>query len=215
MEGGMKVGRDVRLANLPELGKVLRKWCNLIRDESWLENGIVPWWFNERASLSTFAGAVWKTGGLVLEEYSMVKKPRKTSQVRDEKLGRTDIFFRTGDGDSFVAESKMTRVRIDGRSGVPQKRTANALQKALVDANRNRRMGGHKLAMVFITPKVHRTRKDTAIEFLDEYLCFLLEDRRLTLAWSFPDWAPDQAEHNEMLYPGAILALRYLRRPKS
>jgi len=33
-----------------------------------------PWWYNERASISTFAAAVWLTGGVALKECMTSKK---------------------------------------------------------------------------------------------------------------------------------------------
>jgi hypothetical protein len=47
---------------------------------SW--RGDLPWWYNERASISVLAGAAWGTGGLAFEEYSEDKKARMKGQPR-------------------------------------------------------------------------------------------------------------------------------------
>jgi hypothetical protein len=50
---------------------VVKHWINtnlrIVRD--WKDLPDVPWWYNERASLSVLAGSVWKqSGGIALEE---------------------------------------------------------------------------------------------------------------------------------------------------
>ncbi|HEX8949356.1 MAG TPA: hypothetical protein VF790_10370, partial [Dissulfurispiraceae bacterium] len=46
----------------PQLKGVLNKWVQIIENiaEDQKEGKDVPWWYTEMASLSIFAGAVWK-----------------------------------------------------------------------------------------------------------------------------------------------------------
>lgn len=62
----------------------------------------VPWFYNERASLSQFAGAVWRANPTnhVLEEYACEKQ----DEGSDYK-GRRDIWFRI-EGQQYWAEAK-------------------------------------------------------------------------------------------------------------
>ena len=46
------------------------------------------YWYNERTNISSLAGAVWRSGGYVLEEYSA-----KKGKGRSMKNGRVDLFI--------------------------------------------------------------------------------------------------------------------------
>ena len=58
-------------------------------------------WYNERANISAFAGAVWKSGGFALEEYS-TKKGTEENRAN----GRVDLYF-SNDNDQAIVEAKM------------------------------------------------------------------------------------------------------------
>lgn len=59
------------------------------------------YWYNERANVSAFAGAVWKAGGFALEEYSS-----KKGTEENRANGRVDLYF-SNKGDEAIAEAKM------------------------------------------------------------------------------------------------------------
>ncbi len=94
---------DLSLPLLGQLRSTLGHWIDLNMDRTrWGEDA--PWWYNERASLSQFAGAIWKAGGWVFEEYTVAKKrpvgngrfchPTK-AELAGEKSprGRVDLAF--------------------------------------------------------------------------------------------------------------------------
>jgi len=57
------------------LKPVLKEWLALIEDPDavhWPKDD-APWWYNERALLSLFAGAIWKCEGWALEEFTTGK----------------------------------------------------------------------------------------------------------------------------------------------
>lgn len=92
---------------LPELEPLLRTWVRLQRKycTAW-EWDDVSWYYNERASLSLFAAAVWMSGGVALEEYSTEKyhTPLRSRRLRPY-MGRSDLGFRHSRRD-FIAEAK-------------------------------------------------------------------------------------------------------------
>ena len=100
------------LGNLSPLRGVLREWQNLNEDPIWRKIPDLPWWFNERAVLSQFAGAVWRhPHGWVFEEYS-------TWRYRSQKkrqTGRGDIWFRINNHD-FVGEAKQCWPVLSGKA---------------------------------------------------------------------------------------------------
>jgi hypothetical protein len=55
------------------LRRVLKHWQDLQTDRDGWGND-APWWYNERASLSQWVGAVWRAGGWAFEEYVASKK---------------------------------------------------------------------------------------------------------------------------------------------
>jgi hypothetical protein len=54
--------KDVIAKKLPILADVLWEWLGVMDRYVRLSGGDLPWWYNERASISVFAGAVWRTG---------------------------------------------------------------------------------------------------------------------------------------------------------
>lgn len=59
------------------------------------------YWHNERANVGAFAGAVWKSGGFALEEYSSMKGTEE-----NRANGRVDLFLSKNDKKA-IAEAKM------------------------------------------------------------------------------------------------------------
>jgi hypothetical protein len=72
------MGASVETVNsgpLKKLEKLLLNWTWLNREMIKFWKGKdCPWWYNERTSISTLAGAVWASGGIVLEEYTSKKR---------------------------------------------------------------------------------------------------------------------------------------------
>lgn len=58
-------------------------------------------WYNERANIGAFAGAVWRSGGYALEEYS-AKKGTEDNRAN----GRVDLYFCNNTNQAIV-EAKM------------------------------------------------------------------------------------------------------------
>ncbi|MFJ3073734.1 hypothetical protein [Pseudomonas sp. NPDC087029] len=114
-----------------ELHKLLTAWIATIQryTTSFQDN---PWWYNERAILSTLAGAAWTLEGWVaLEEFTTSKRMRTLSPGVDhgDKLrnGRCDLYVRSPEI-SFAFEAKQANqpigTRADGYSYVAQAKQA-------------------------------------------------------------------------------------------
>lgn len=67
--------KNKRLSGLEGLFKewtiVIEDFCNHLGDKD------APYWYNERTTVGTLAGAIWRAKGLALEEYGDTKKYRK------------------------------------------------------------------------------------------------------------------------------------------
>jgi len=69
---------------------VLVEWQSMQDTSWWEEENDAPWWYNERASLSLFAGAVWKCKGWVFEEFITKKHMTTRRGKRKNRHGRGD-----------------------------------------------------------------------------------------------------------------------------
>jgi hypothetical protein len=79
----------------------LKQWIVVIKDFcDYCEGEDAPYWYNERPSLGTLAGAIWKAGGFVLEEYRGTKRYRKKKWE-----GRVDLYF-SWKNKGYVIEAK-------------------------------------------------------------------------------------------------------------
>lgn len=93
----------------PQLGDLLNAWISAVeRYTSQFPDN--PWSYNERAILSTLAGAAWTMDGWVaMEEFATSKRLRKLEPGVDhgDKLrnGRCDLFVSSPEA-SFVFEAK-------------------------------------------------------------------------------------------------------------
>ena len=114
----------------------------------------VPWWYNERAILSTLAGAAWtlKTW-TALEEFSTTKRGRVPGKkVEAGKLvrGRCDLYVSHGSTD-FAIEAKQAWQPM--RVAKPWNHIEKALKAAKKDAgNLTADQGDHRIALTFVVP---------------------------------------------------------------
>ena len=100
----------------------LWEWTDLVERETRTRPAIddTVWLYNERASLSVLAGAVWRTGGTAFEEYEHEK--------RHGARGRCDVHLAL-DARAFVCEAKQCWASA-GATAHPGARVASALSSA-------------------------------------------------------------------------------------
>src|SRR5690349_20077465 len=83
------------------LRRICREWLSLMNDSAWGSRD-AGWWYKERASLSLFAGAAWRTRAWAMEEYAS----HKSAASRKWK-GRGDLILELREPEiSYVAESE-------------------------------------------------------------------------------------------------------------
>lgn len=99
---GQKSEPKINNKRLDWLYPILKNWIVINKDYiEQFESGDCLYWYNERANISAFAGAVWKSGGFALEEYS-TKKGFEANLTN----GRIDLYF-LNDTNEAIAEAKM------------------------------------------------------------------------------------------------------------
>jgi hypothetical protein len=217
---GLRVERGRNLGHLEVLKPILLKWQGLVED--FIDGGSdCPWWYNERASLSLFAGAVWLSDGWAFEEFSTKKWARRMGKKGRKRIGRCDIQFGIGKN-TFVAEAKQAWPTI-GRSDQSGMVTVRAyLQKARDESSRLPNNEGKKLGILFVVPLIRRSKRKQVDKILrrkqiDKILSSFLEQLRKqenrTMAWVFPKKTRTMSYRgNNYYYPGIVLLIQRSRR---
>jgi len=195
----------VRPGRLRFLKPALQRWCHLIKDPEW-SVGDGPWWYNERASLSILAGALWATGSWAFEEFATQK-----GKGRRSGLGRGDLLFDVHPH-YFMAEAKQCWPALgrDPRSAVD--RVARNLDAARRDARRLLPFYGYRrMAIVFISPRLSSSAQEEGDVRIDRFMRAMLQIDGLSLAWAFPTRRPYPTSETGYAYPGAVVAISPLR----
>ena len=86
----------VERANIPGWPRLLKQWFWILNRWEEADGEDAAYWYNERATTSTLAGAVWKCKGFALEEYRCSRLYGKKAS-----FGRADLWFQLDAHDSF------------------------------------------------------------------------------------------------------------------
>lgn len=200
---------------LPKLKGLLHEWIKVQRRYAgaweWMD---VPWYYNERASLSTLAAAAWLSGGLALEEFSNEKwragRPN-WKQKRRVALGRCDLYVVAGGAD-YLIEAKAYWPKL--RGSVAEDGLHNALRSARDDATRVRpHETATRLAAVLIAPSIPVRYWEELGGRIDDFVSLLKRVPRSAAAWTFPtELAMNKPRlKSGSIYPGAAVVLQPLR----
>jgi hypothetical protein len=130
------------------LDELLQNWTRVVKRfvDTWKPDGDVPWWYNERASVSVLAAAVWTAGDIAFEEFSSEKERR-----RSKFMGKIDFRFSFGRQD-FVAEAKQCWPLIGPQARSAQDVIDTEFRHARKDVRRAPENEGTRLAIVFASP---------------------------------------------------------------
>ncbi len=148
--------------------ELLWEWVGVIERavRSWAPEEF-PWWYSERALLSTFSGSIWKSGGLAFEEFSAKRHvPRggaKTASV--PKTGRVDLYFELH-GDAFLAEAKHCWSAASDRAQDPRHSISALIEKAGGEVTTAQEEEARRLAMVFAAPYFPISAQERGVQFL-------------------------------------------------
>ena len=205
--------KGIVVSRLRSLERILTEWQNLNErpGSKWARHDHdAPWWYNERASLSFFAGAIWHcSGGWVFEEFSTIKIGTVIRGRQQEHRGRCDIQFGIGNH-IFVAEAKQCWPNI-GDAHKATQTIELSLQSARQDCNQLTEFGYPRLAIVFAAPKLLGSKQDNIENTLQQFVCELRKMRNTTFASTFPKNArnlrPDN-DYGDYIFPGIVLTMQ-------
>lgn len=199
--------------DLLSLRAVLKEWVRLNRllGRQWSKHaGDLPWWYNERALLSLFAGAVWRTGGQAFEEFSELKRKEKRKRLGH---GRVDLWFEAA-GREFRAEAKAAEIPLSARARPLEKMRALML-RAVKDAGCNPADGSksRRLALAFAVPYLSAATKAHELkELTDQFVAFARKEvDHDAIAWYFAD-RENLPAHGGWICPGIVVWVKLVKR---
>ncbi len=197
------------------LRAVLSAWCGL-NERIAKEWGIdVPWWYNERASLSIFAGAISSTGHFAFEEFSNEKRKvsPKAAKGHLSYNGRVDLYFCVRRKD-FMAEAKMCWPRCGRLHPTRQRRIEESLALACKDIAISAPHGQRRLGMVFVAPRWRRSLKREIDARIEAWISKIAGVKCDAVAWIFPK-ATRTTHSSDFLYPGVAVLIKEVKRWRS
>ena len=209
-----KLLQGTHLGPLPELAAVFKCWRPLMNSADWLDDDDAPWWYNERASLSIFAGAIWKANGSVLEEFSMNKRDRQSKKL---KPGRCDIWFSHREN-YYRAEAKPCWPTLHRDPN----RTWASIEKAMARAESDTRRlpketDTRRLAIVLASPRLPLRYEEELKDRLRPFCANLPEycGEKTGCTWVFPKTAMPSSNRTGICsdtsyYPGTMVFVRSL-----
>jgi hypothetical protein len=206
------IERGLRTGSLKAIQPVLAKWQRLNENKSWFDFEDAPWWYNERATLSIFAGAVWRCGGWVFEEFSTRKASGLQRGRINYKNGRCDIQFSIGESE-FIAEAKQCWPTLSGTAQNARRTVEIHIAQANQEVQQVPEWGYRRLGIVFVAPRVHVSKQDEIDKYLQAFVKQLVEIKSTTIAWVFPKAArtlrPPSEENTsrDYIFPGVAVVL--------
>ena len=199
------------------LDDVLRKWIDLNRKiaETWKDRHDVPWWYNERAAVSIFAGAVWKAGGFAFEEFADEKHQAPAKGRLERRFhGRVDLYANIK-GKEFIFEAKQCSSGASSVGADRSKKIRARLDKAVDDARQIPAKGKKRLALLFVIPDVrlrHGAHPDDRIKHWLQMAKDAQWYNSDAMAYVFPKCARrtkwGKPGHVKHYYPGSMVLIK-------
>lgn len=170
-----------------------------------------PWWYNERATLSVLAAAVWKSRGIAFEEYSADKITKPTVQLKRKAVsrGRNDLYISLK-GKIYIVEAK--NLFVPGFGDSTYDKIAERLKKARKDVKRDKKSRGHRLAILFVVPYFDWSQKDIIDLLIEKFIDQINRVHPTAAAWIFPADSRISARwRKKHIYPGVAILIKKVR----
>jgi len=186
----------------------LREWININRwlGRRWQAYGDAPWWYNERALVSTFAGAAWLSDGYGFEEYTDSKRGKRKKVF----AGRVDLEFAVGRHE-FKAEAKQCWLYISFIRDLTSY-IEKYVDKAKRDVRRCPPGGMRRLAIVFGVPFLARRFRSEMPSRIAWILDQAMQIEADAVAWTFPDLRRLPVSRRGNIHPGIIVWIKEIKR---
>lgn len=198
--------RHVNSGNLRSLKPIVDEWIDVILQKyvDYFSMEDVPWWYNERATLSSLAAAAWMAQGIALEEYK-TQKGKKSNP----RTGSCDLFLGAESGAWFECEAKQTWCAVGRRARNGFESAKSGLKDACDNAKKLRKTEGvRRLGLCFLIPYLPIGDKDYVVEQIEKWLKDLDGLKRDCIAWAFPEKTRYIEGSDKQIYPGVVLLVK-------
>lgn len=200
------------------LALTLENWIKLVKRYSGFLEEDATYWYNERATLSTFAAAVWQDQKCcALEEYAN----KKSSKSRTAKNGRCDLYMLLNET-SYACEAKQAWQKVIA-GGDGNLETTLEVVKNANDATReiSADEADVRLSLTFCIPyfrekelQQHSNLEETITSnvksFCNELEHLIKNNQYLCdgIAYIFPEQSRLLQTDDGIYYPGVILLIK-------
>lgn len=204
----MTINTKVNSKHIRAFHNLLHNWMDIIEKYiSYNEFEDNPWWYNERATISTLAAAAWATEGIALEEYST----EKGKKGRPWK-GRCDLFLGLKTK-IFACEAKQAWCPISRHAKNSIINVRNTLKIACDDARKLDKQEGQRLGICFAVPYLPQKEKKYMEEQIKSWCKKLEEIDCDAYAWVFPKKVRYlTASSKGYFHPGVAVVIREVYR---
>lgn len=141
----------IRDRRLTILTPVIEQWLRINRE--FIEEGEYEdamYIYNERSTISSLAGAVWRCGGYAQEEYSASK-----GEGEEKTNGRIDLFFNFSHKNIIVEAKKLWIYLYENNKKNIKNHIQNSLDEATLDIQKTiaaNHYGDFNMAVTFVVP---------------------------------------------------------------
>jgi hypothetical protein len=194
---------DVHCPSLRILKPLLESWIktNIQLVHHWQPD--VPWWYNERASISVLAGAAWKIGGLAFEEYREDK--RSGRKRHPTSPGRIDLYLKLKQK-QFIAEAKFCWSGATFVNATTSEKLREKLEEACDGVRKCPPRGQRRLGILFAMPYIAKSQKKRVDELVGEWITAMRSVKCSCSAWVFPK--ESRYRCGQSICPGAAVLIQ-------
>lgn len=217
-------------SELRGLNILLKSWSEVVLDFCKSNDENTCWWYNERATLSTLAGAAWRlrNGWIAIEEFSTLKRPfsihTNNNKNKRRKSGRCDLYVSHGSTD-FAIEAKQSWPTITAKSTYANDKVSKSMKNAIKDArDLTKDEADIRLGISFSAPRIalklvakKNNPKQADQKLTREYVKCWLETCELgkydAWAYIFPKKCDNLIPLNgKNVFPGILLTVKQIKR---
>lgn len=204
----MNIEAYVNSGRIRSLHPILTSWIETINNYlDYFDIPDSPWWYNERATLSSFAAATWKADGVALEEYAIDKGKKQRSRA-----GRCDLFIGLPSF-QFACEAKQAWCPIGRRAYKGFVNVEEGLIDACKDARKLKNEEGRRLGICFAVPYLPVRDKDIMEKQIENWLKSIRDLEHDSIAWTFPKKTRRKiVTENGYYYPGVVAIIKEIFR---
>lgn len=193
----------VNSGSIRSLYEFLKCWTGIVdRYITYFEYSDNPWWYNERATISTLAAAGWGCNGISLEEYSIEK-----GKQDDPWKGRCDLFLGLKN-EFFACEAKQAWCPIGRQAKNGVTKIHNSLKDACNDARKLDKQEGRRLGICFAVPYLPKRDEKHIEQQINQWHKEIELLDCSSYAWVFPEKVRFLATPKGYFYPGIAVIIK-------